>query len=361
LLKAGATVNSADDIGGTPFYYAICSKHSGVMKLLIKQGTQIQSKGDIKKELLLSAAKEGHEPVVKMLLEQDTDVESKDSQYNRTPLSWATEKGHKAVVKLLLEKDADLEFKDSQYGRTPLLWAAENGHEAVVELLLEKAGLESKVHIQKFRDIIGVVILLHTPLSVDALARFLDISSHDIIDQLHSLHSLQTIFNMLTDPDALVHFLHLNFRSFLLNTKTALRVENCRIHKKIAAWCLHIMGDFLKQNICDLPTYATERKDISDQTIDYCLPGDLQYSCCHWAYHLEQSKIAISDEVFGFLEKHFLHWLEIMSIMGMILEAISVLNTLVAVITVSPDMSEHYIVDNNKNLEVRFKTFRVFT
>ena len=71
--------------------------------------------------------------------------------------------------------------------------------------------------------------------------------------------------------------------------------------------------------------------------------------------------MVISDEVFGFLEKHFLYWLEIMSIMGKILEAISVLNTLIAVITVSPDISEYHTVNNNENLEVRFKTFRVFT
>jgi hypothetical protein len=72
--------------------------------------------------------------------------------------------------------------------------------------------------------------------------------------------------------------------------------------------------------------------------------------------------MAISDKVFGFLEKHFLHWLEIMSIMGMISEAIGVLNTLITVITVSPNMSECYMLNNNnENPEVRFKTFRVFT
>jgi ankyrin repeat protein/nucleoside phosphorylase len=174
LLKAGATVNSMDDIGGTPLYYAVCSEATGIIKLLMKQGTQIQSTDDMQKELLFSAAKKGHEPVVKLLLEKDADVESKDSQYGRTLLSWAAENGHKAVVKLLLEKDADVECKDSQYGRTPLLWAAENGHEPVVGLLLGEAGLESKVQdIQMFRDIVGVVVLLHSPLSVDALARFL--------------------------------------------------------------------------------------------------------------------------------------------------------------------------------------------
>jgi ankyrin repeat protein len=71
-------------------------------------------------------------------------VESKDTEYGRTPLSWAAECGREAVLKLLVEKGADVKSKDS-CGRTPLSWAAEKGHEAVVELLLEKgADVESK-------------------------------------------------------------------------------------------------------------------------------------------------------------------------------------------------------------------------
>jgi ankyrin repeat protein len=42
------------------------------------------------------------------------------------------------VVKLLLEKGAELKSQDSEYGRTPPSWAAYYGHEAAVKLLLEK-------------------------------------------------------------------------------------------------------------------------------------------------------------------------------------------------------------------------------
>jgi ankyrin repeat protein len=47
--------------------------------------------------------------------------------------------GHEAVVKLLLGKGAELENKDTEYGRTPLSWAAGESYRAVVSLLLEKA------------------------------------------------------------------------------------------------------------------------------------------------------------------------------------------------------------------------------
>jgi uncharacterized membrane protein len=122
------------------------------------------------------------------------------------------------------------------------------------------------------------------------------------------------------------------------------------------------MDNFLKQNICGLPSYAAGRKHINGLTIDRCLPEHLQYSCCHWVYHLKQSHEPVKDEVCGFLEKHLLHWMETMSIMGMVLETVGILNTLMAVLMVSPDMPVlHYKLIMWENLEIRFKAFRVFT
>jgi hypothetical protein len=86
----------------------------------------------------------GHRVIVKLLLKKGADIEAMDSEYGRTPLSWAAWNGREAIVKLLLEKGADVEAKDT-YGQTPLWGAAANGREAIVKLLLEKgADVESK-------------------------------------------------------------------------------------------------------------------------------------------------------------------------------------------------------------------------
>jgi len=75
-----------------------------------------------------------------MLLERkDVNPDQADTEYDRTPLSWAAEKGHSGVVKMLLErKDVNPDQADTRYGRTPLLQAAKNGHEGVVTMLLER-------------------------------------------------------------------------------------------------------------------------------------------------------------------------------------------------------------------------------
>ncbi|KAK2600219.1 hypothetical protein QQS21_005015 [Conoideocrella luteorostrata] len=118
--------------------------HTSVVKLLLERGADVEAKDSEYSRTPLSwAAKNGHDAVVKLLLEKDANVETKDS-YGLTPLSWAAENGHEAVVQLLLEKDADVEAKDSN-SQTPLWWAAYHGHKAVVQLLLEKdADIEAK-------------------------------------------------------------------------------------------------------------------------------------------------------------------------------------------------------------------------
>jgi len=120
--------------------------HEGIAKQLLDAGADIESKDSEYGRTPLSwAAVNGHEVTVKQLLKGGADIESKDSKYGRTPLSWAALNGYEAIVKQLLEAGADVESKDSEYGRTPLSWAAVIGHEAVVKHLLKAgADVESK-------------------------------------------------------------------------------------------------------------------------------------------------------------------------------------------------------------------------
>ncbi|KAK4210289.1 hypothetical protein QBC37DRAFT_35880 [Rhypophila decipiens] len=144
LVKNRAQVSVEDQNGGTPLSYAVCNGREDIIQLLLKGDTKVDSE-DMIRRLLVSGARNGDMAVVQLLLEKNADLETKDTEYGRTPLSWAARNGHEAVVKVLLEKNADLETKDTKYGRTPLSWAAENGHEAVVKVLLEKnADLETK-------------------------------------------------------------------------------------------------------------------------------------------------------------------------------------------------------------------------
>jgi hypothetical protein len=61
-------------------------------------------------------------------------------------------------------------------------------------------------------------------------------------------------------------------------------------------------------------------------------------------HHLEQSKSSINDqgEVYCFLQKHFLHWLEALSLIGVMPESFALVGTLQSLIAVSDYMKRPY-------------------
>lgn len=76
--------------------------------------------------------------------------------------------------------------------------------------------------------------------------------------------------------------------------------------------------------------------EIDSRIIAEHLPQDLQYSCRYWAYHLEQSKDHFAEEeIFAFLKKHLLHWLEAMSLIDALPITVGIIGALQSYMTVS--------------------------
>lgn len=106
---------------------------------------------------------------------------------------------------------------------------------------------------------------------------------------------------------------------------------------KLSNYCLSVMRNQLQKNICNLPNHRTERRNIDAQLISRYLPPELQYACRYWIHHISRSGdlIAQTDYVLAFLEVHFLHWMEAMSILGFVSEVIGGMMTLKSVLQVS--------------------------
>lgn len=192
---------------------------------------------------------------------------------------------------------------------------------------------ESKELVQEFQDIVGVIILLATPLSIESLSQLLQISADDISELLDPLHS---VLSVPSSREAPVRILHLSFRDYLLITESPFHVNEQQTHGKIASHCLQLMEARLKHNICGLESYGIQRKDINPQIINQHLPADLQYCCRYWVYHLKQSQGRISEsEILSFLRKRFLHWLEALALIGSISETMEMIDILKSSIWVS--------------------------
>ncbi|KAJ5211729.1 NACHT and WD40 domain protein [Penicillium cinerascens] len=184
--------------------------------------------------------------------------------------------------------------------------------------------------IQEFREVVGSIVMLESPLSITSLSRLIGVSERMIELRLNSLHSVIRIPEDKTKP---IRPFHLSFRDFLLDPetrkKTDLWVDEKEIHQRLAIQCLSVCNN-LKQNICGLPSDGIRRVEIDPSTINHCLTPELQYSCRYWAYHLVRSSDldTVIHLALLFLQRHFLHWVEAMSLLGLMSEVARIISLL---------------------------------
>ncbi|KAE8389669.1 hypothetical protein BDV23DRAFT_184267 [Aspergillus alliaceus] len=205
------------------------------------------------------------------------------------------------------------------------------------QLLKGQDAQESRQLIQEFKDIVGVIIILVTPLSVNTLTRLVNMEANKIQVRLNLLHS---VLDVPTELDQPVRILHLSFRDFLLdNVKKGnpFWISEKEVHQKLTTQCLKVMQCEhygLRKNICNIHHDTTLRSEINKYIIDSHLPPELQYACRYWVHHLIQSYDPVNEliQAFSFLKVHFLHWMEAMSLLGIISEAVGIIRVLQSVI-----------------------------
>lgn len=205
--------------------------------------------------------------------------------------------------------------------------------------------------IQEFQQVIGPIVILESPLSVPSLSKLLDLPESLIQLRLKLLHSVLQI-PPEADKDSPVRVFHLSFKDFLLDPetrdKTPLSIDKKEACCNLAMRCLLVCQNQLQKNICELPSEGTYRAEIDQATIDRHIPTELQYSCRYWVHHLLQCDLAnLIDQSFSFLQRHFLHWVEVLSLLGRVSEVVGIINELQAEIPVSPSLLYNHILSTN--------------
>ncbi|RKL13873.1 Vegetative incompatibility protein HET-E-1 [Fusarium oxysporum] len=207
----------------------------------------------------------------------------------------------------------------------------------VLEQLLDDTTDSGEELLKRFQEIVGAIVILADPLSAACLAKLLDIAEKKI---RHVVGLLPSVLYMPSEKSAPIKPLHLSFRDFLINRdnhKTdQFWVDEQETHKRLASRCLELLmnNDYLKKDMCDLRAPGVERPDIDMGIIDERLPSEAQYACLYWVYHLKGSheKVRDRDQVHEFLEVHFLHLLEALSLIGRISESIGFIDELQSIV-----------------------------
>ncbi|PWI65024.1 hypothetical protein PCL_07436 [Purpureocillium lilacinum] len=184
--------------------------------------------------------------------------------------------------------------------------------------------------IEDFRSVIGTIVTLASPLSMSALASILHIPRRDVEGRLATLHSVLSIPDT---TDAPVRLFHLSFRDFLLDPAqragNAFWINEQDTHQEMVAHCLRVL-ECLRKDICDIKAPGTHRSAVDQHQIEACISPEVQYACQYWVYHLQNGAAPARhcDLIMTFLERHFLPWLELLSLIGRSRESVHLVGAL---------------------------------
>jgi hypothetical protein len=177
----------------------------------------------------------------------------------------------------------------------------------------------------RFRSVVGTVLLLFNPLSVNGLSELLNKShlSSGIPSIMRSLHSVLLVPDNREDP---IQIFHKSFPDFLTDPE---RCKDKRFfvnpsihHQEILLLCLDLMKERLKRNICGLDDLVSLGK-VEDLPVSRKshIGDTLGYACQFWTRHLLEIPSNSSDveEVHKAIDNFFttllLYWIEALSLM----------------------------------------------
>ena len=187
----------------------------------------------------------------------------------------------------------------------------------------------------KIRLVLGAMILAANPLSPFAIATLLGFDIEDVFPLLSSAQSLLILPDDITCP---VRPFHKSFPDFIMDpnrcTSHRFYIFPPDHHRQLLVLCLNLMGRMLERNMCNLPDGVANSdigdSDLKDRIERYIDPA-LQYACRSWHTHLVDGSptsdhtLEFTFALHRFLEKSFLFWLEVLSVLGAVKSAVDAL------------------------------------
>jgi len=187
---------------------------------------------------------------------------------------------------------------------------------------------------KKVRSVIGIIVLAVDPLTPSAIATLVGLGKQEVMG---ILWLIQSLLEFPKNPDSPVLPFHKSFPDFITDP---LRCPNKRFHisprtghLELTLNCLKLMNGSLEQNLLSLPNYVlnSEVKDLETRVKDQISPA-LEYACKSWYNHLTEVRediTAVISVLYGFLKERFLAWLEVLSAIGAVRDAVIALQKLI--------------------------------
>ena len=177
------------------------------------------------------------------------------------------------------------------------------------------------------------MVLAANPISSSSIAVLLDLDAdRDVFPLLSSAQSLL----ILHDINCPVRPFHKSFPEFIIDpdrcTNQRFYVSPPHHHSRLLISCLNLMSRSLEKNMCKLPD-GVANSDISDlkERIERYIDPALRYACRSWHTHLVgghaplTNTLEVTATLHRFLERKLLFWLEVLSVLGAVRNAVDAL------------------------------------
>jgi hypothetical protein len=178
------------------------------------------------------------------------------------------------------------------------------------------------------RMVLSAISTLHSSLSALSLEALLDLPQNAVRATLLDLHS---IFDVPDDVDRAIRPHHASVRDYLLNgrrcTDSRFLVDQQAAHTLLARQCIWLLTRELHQDICSLRMPDAKASDVDPAQMAACIPPHVRYACRYWVDHVRRSHHSPEqmDAIHDFLRTKLLHWIESLSLLGLVAEGIDML------------------------------------
>ena len=202
-----------------------------------------------------------------------------------------------------------------------------------MSILQEAFGDDHPEDDPKIHSILGAVVLAANPLSSLMIGTLLGFGTKGVFLQLLSVHSLlilQEDFNYPVWP------FHKSFPDFITDPTWCINQRFCvsppNQHSELLIGCFELMNQELEKNMCKLPDAITNNDvdDLWERPKQY-ISNSSQYACKSWHKHFVDLHIVpghtprITSILHQFLEEKLLFWLEVLSVLGTVRDAVDAL------------------------------------
>ncbi|KAI0060080.1 WD40 repeat-like protein [Artomyces pyxidatus] len=183
--------------------------------------------------------------------------------------------------------------------------------------------------IDRFHWVIGSVVLLRDPLSMDALACFTRFETEEVVNALYHLHSIILTPSAMDEAPVVYHP---SFPDFITDpqrcTDSTFTITISIHEQRLTLRCLELIEAVLKRDIAEIknPSLLNSEVGFFNDKVNKAMPAHVQYACRYWASHLMRVSLgdeAVMAQLNKFASVSMMWWFEAMSLLGATTLAVS--------------------------------------